>query len=155
MPTINQLSTTTPAASDQVAIYSSANGDARKASFTSVATLMQGLLTFPSTGFPQYTTQYAAPSATGFNVAVTGSGVNVWLILTPTAGYADGTITLPAVATVVDKQEILVNCTQQVTTLTFSANGASAVTGEPATLAADSFFRLRYDAATSTWYRVG
>jgi hypothetical protein len=78
----------------------------------------------------------------------------VWLILTPVAGYAAGTITLPLSTNVVNKQEILVNCTQAVTTLTINGNGAT-VTGAPTTLAANAFFRLRYDGVTGTWYRVG
>ena len=60
-----------------------------------------------------FMTQYAAPSSTGFDIAVSDLGANVHLILTPTAGFADGEITLPPVANCVDKQEILVNCTQQ------------------------------------------
>jgi hypothetical protein len=80
---------------------------------------------------------------------------NVHLILTPLAGYAAGTITLPAKATLVDKQEVLVNCTQAVTTLTIGLNGATGAVGAPTTLAANAFFRLMYDAVTSNWYRVG
>lgn len=99
--------------------------------------------------------QYASPSATGFSVAITNSSANTHLILTPTAGFATGTIVLPAIANVVDKQEILVNCTQQVVTLTVDGNGAGAVTGEPSSLGADDFFRLKYDATTDAWYRVG
>jgi len=102
-------------------------------------------------------TLYAAPSASGFTVATspTTDGDDTHLILTPTAGYAAGTITLPISTSLVDKQEVLVNCTQQVTALTVNGNGASAVTGEPTSLAADDFFRMQYDALTSTWYRIG
>jgi hypothetical protein len=53
-----------------------------------------------------------------------------------------------------DRQELLVNCTQAVTTLAVSGNGAT-VTGAPTTLAANAFFRLRFDQASSVWYRVG
>jgi hypothetical protein len=156
MPTINQLSATdTLAAGDQVPVYVASSGDARKAAMSVMLAYMQANLTFPDTGFVDYATQYASPSATGFNVAITDSSANTHLILTPTAGYATGTITLPAVANCIDKQEVLVNCTQQVTTLTVNGNGATAVTGEPAALGADDFFRLKYDLATSTWYRVG
>jgi len=103
----------------------------------------------------KFATQYASPSATGFSVSITNSSVNTHLILTPTAGYAAGTIVLPAVANCIDKQEVLVNCTQQVTALTVNGNGAVAVTGEPTSLGADDFFRLKYDLLTQTWYRVG
>jgi hypothetical protein len=99
-------------------------------------------------------TQYAAPSATGFSVAITDSSASIWLVLTPTAGFAAGTLVLPAVAKCIDKQEILVNSTQSITTLTITANG-STVTGAPATMAANAFFTLRFEAVTDTWYRVG
>lgn len=102
-----------------------------------------------------FSMQYASPSASGFSVAITNSAANTHLILTPTAGFAAGTIVLPAIANVVDKQEILVNCTQQVVSLTVDGNGAGAVTGEPSSLGADDFFRLKYDATTDAWYRVG
>lgn len=101
-----------------------------------------------------FVSQYSAPSATAFSTAITDSDQNTWLILTPVAGYADGEIVLPATANCVDGQEILVNCTQAVTTFVVDGNG-STVTGEPATLAANAYFRLRFDAVTSTWYRVG
>ncbi|MNR16702.1 hypothetical protein D3C85_1333210 [compost metagenome] len=61
---------------------------------------------------------------------------------------------LPAVANIIDKQEVLVNCTQAVTTLTINGNGAT-VTGAPTTLAANAFFRLKYDQPSTVWYRVG
>lgn len=102
-------------------------------------------------------TQYYAPSATAFSVTIapTTAGDSVHLILTPAAGYADGTIVLPAVADVVDGQEVLVNCTQSVAALVVSGNGAVAVTGEPTALSANDFFRLKYDAVLQTWYRIG
>lgn len=116
---------------------------------------IQTNIVFP-TDVTQYVTQYAAPSATGFNVAITpADDQDVHLILTPTAGYADGTITLPPALGCRDGQRVLVNCTQQVTTLVVAPNGATAVTGEPTTLGADDFFTLMFDLPTLTWYRVG
>lgn len=145
-------------AGDAVPVYDQSNGDTRKVAMSVLLAFMQANLTFTTQGFGAYITQYAAPSATGFNVTIT-DGVNddsnVHLILTPTAGFAAGTITLPAVASCVDKQEVLINCTQAVTALTVNGNGATAVTGEPSTLAANDFFRLKFDLTTSTWYRVG
>jgi hypothetical protein len=96
------------------------------------------------------TTQYAAPSSTGFTVTVTAG--NTWLLLTPTGTLAAGTIVLPSAPA--DKAEVSVNCTQIVTALTVSAGGTT-VTGAPTTLAAaNEFFTMRFDAATSAWYRV-
>ena len=151
MPTINQLSAVDSlSASDLFPIFSQANGDARKASLTLLAEFIQTLIT--STDDKR--TQYYAPQATGFSVQIDGTGQSIWLIMTPIAGLAAGTIILPLVAGVLDKQEILVNTTQLVTTLTINANGATVV-GAPTTLAANAFFRLRFDGVLKTWYRVG
>lgn len=97
------------------------------------------------------TTQYASPSATGFSVTVNYD--SAWLVLTPAAGYAAGTLVLPL--SPADKSELLVNSTQAVTALTIDGNGASGVVGAPTGLSANGFFRLRYDGQSYTWYRVG
>ena len=101
------------------------------------------------------TTQYSAPSASPATVTLTARTTDIWLVLTPTGTIAALTITLPTPGNSYDKQEISVNCTQAITALTVDGNGATAVTGEPASMSANDFFKLRYDAATSTWYRVG
>ena len=150
MATINQLAQVDSLSSaDQVPIYSAANGDARKASINQLVAFLQDQIAAQD----DKTTQYAAPSSSGFTVNVQDEG-STWLLLTPTGAFAAGTIVLPAVASVQDRQELLVNCTQAVTTLTVSGNGAT-VTGAPTTLVANSFFRLRFDQASSVWYRVG
>jgi len=151
MPQINQLTATDQVQpGDQVPIYSSSNGDARKSSLSLLKSFFQEGITAADDKI----TQYAAPSATGFSVQINNDSDSVWLVLTPTGGFAAGTLILPAVANCVDRQEILVNCTQAVTTLTINANGAT-VTGAPTALAANAFFRLRFDGVTDTWYRVG
>ena len=151
MPTINQLTAVDAVqAGDLLPIFSQANGDARKTSLTTLAAFIQTLIT--STDNKQ--TQYNAPSATGFSVQVVGTGLSIWLVLTPLAGYAAGTLVLPPVAGVLDKQEILVNSSQLITALTINANGATIV-GAPTTLVAGGFFRLRFDGVLDTWYRVG
>lgn len=141
MTTLNELTRATSVDSgDLFPIWKTSEGDSRAISLTTI----QSSLSTDS----GLTTQYAAPSATGFSVTV-GQG-NTWLILTPVAGYAAGTIVLPTPA---DKDEVLVNCTQSVTTLTVSSD--KTVTGAPTILASNAFFRLRYDAGMSVWYRVG
>lgn len=153
MATINSLSATDiVTAGDLVAVYKQSNGDARKAAMSVLLAYMQDSLTFETN---EFTKQYAAPAATGFSVAVTDGSNNIWLIMTPVAGYAAGTIVLPSTANAVDLQEILVICTQAVTALTIDGNGATDVIGEPTTLAANDYFRLKYDATTTTWYRIG
>lgn len=156
MPTINRLSAVDSVeGGDQLPIYDQGNGDARKMSLSLLLSWIQSALSFPDAGVQPFTTQRAAPSATGFSVAITDGPDNIHLILTPSAGYAAGTIVLPAVGNAIDKQEILINTTQQVTALTINGNGAVAVTGAPTSLGAEDFFRLKYDLATQTWYRVG
>ena len=155
MPTINELTATdTLVASDQVPVYVANNGDARKAAMSVLQAYMQANLTFSESGI-SYNTQYASPTATGFSIQITDASDNIHLILLPLATYAAGTIVLPAVGSLIDKQEVLVNCTQIVTTLTVDGNGAGAVAGAPTTLAANGFFRLKYDSTMDTWYRVG
>lgn len=146
MTSINKLSALdTLTGGDLLAVWATSQGDTRKASLTTLLSYLQGALSLPGA----LTTQYAAPSATGFSVTVTNG--NTWLLLTPTATFATGTIVLPSTA--VDKAEVSVNCTQIVTALTVSAGGTT-VTGEPTALAANGFFTMRFDAATSAWYRV-
>ena len=136
--------------SDGLGVFSSDNGYWGRASLST-------LLTFIQTYFasPQFTTTYSTPSATGFNVNCANTANNQWQVIAPAAGYAAGTLTLPAVAGCADGQEILVNITQAVTTFTVALNGATAALGAPTTLAANGFFRLRYQLAYTTWYRVG
>lgn len=156
MSEINKLSTTsTISAGDLIAIYSSPNGDARKTSITTLTAYMQSNLTFTSTSYQQeYTTQYASP-VTGGTVQVTDGDDNIHLIVTPAGTLSTLTIKLPALANIIDKQEVLLNCTQIVTTLTIDKNGAGAIAGGPSTLAANGFFRLKYDDGADVWYRVG
>lgn len=140
---INKLTTASAiAAGDLVAIWSQAYGAEQSASLTAISAAINSLLTVG-----QKVTQYAAPGATGFAVVITKA--ETWLVLTPLAAYAAGTITLP---TGVDRAEVLVNTTQTVTALTI--NGGT-VSGGPTTLAAGGFFRLRYDGVLAIWYRVG
>lgn len=149
---ISQLSAlNTLVSGDNIAVGSASYGDDRRAALTTLLAYMQSNLTFASI---EYDTQYAAPSATGQNIQVTDDNSNTHLIITPLAGYAAMTITLPDSTNAADKQDILVNCTQNVTTLTIDGNGASVV-GEPASITANDFFRLKYDLPGTTWYRVG
>lgn len=108
-----------------------------------------------STSRPELT-QEETPSASGFAVNLTntfeGLAYDVWLLLRPAAGYAAGTVVLPAKAGLVDQQTVSVTCTQAVAALTVDGNGAAAVVGAPAALTANSTFRLRYSQATDTWY---
>ena len=148
MPTINQLTATdTVTASDLIPIWSSTDGDARKASANTLKTYLTGGVSIND----GLITQTASPAATGFNVSVPTAGT--WLIITPVAAYATGTITLPFYDDVEGGQIVLVNCSQAVTALTVNGNGATVINPPPA-LAANSRFTMRYEADSSVWYRV-
>ena len=151
MTTINQLSALdSVSGGDQVPVFSTNNGDTRRVP----ASVLKEFCQDGITANDDKITQYSSPSATGFSVQVNNASSSVFLLLTPTGGFAAGTLVLPVQANCIDRQEILVFCTQSVATLTINGNG-STVLGAPTTLAANGFFRLRFDNVNKVWYRVG
>ena len=150
MATINQLSQMAQVSgADLLPVYSSTNGDARKLSVSALLTYFQ--TTFAA---PTMATNVYVPS-TGFSIAVpTPVAQQQWIILQPVATLATGTITLPLNTTTPDGTEVLVSTTQQITAFTLSLNGASAAYGDPTTLAAEDFFRMRFVQSTNSWYRI-
>jgi hypothetical protein len=149
---INQLSTSdTLTAGDLVPIWRANNSDTRKTSLTTLQAFMQANLTF-SAG--QFVVQYAAPAATSFTVTLLSNTNNQWLILTPLAAYAAGTITFPLLSTVTDNQEIIIFSTQAVTTLTLSGNGATIV-GAPTGISQNGALRFKFNSLATTWYVIG
>jgi hypothetical protein len=77
-----------------------------------------------------------------------------WLILQPAGTLASGTVTPPLNTQTPDGTELLITSTKQITAFTFALNGAAAAYGVPTTLSAEDFFRVRYYAATNSWYRI-
>jgi len=144
MTTINRLSSVDALqASDNFPLYDSSNGDARKVSLSVLSDYVNG------EGADTKTTQTASPSATGFAVVVTSG--NTYLLLTPVDAYASGTIQFPVA---IDKQEVTVYCSKQLSSLSVTGTSVS-FAGAPESLAAGSFFTMRFDDASDTWYRVG
>jgi len=155
MTDINQLSTAdTLTAGDLLPIWRTNNSDTRKTSLTALTTYMQSALTFASAGQSQFVVQYAAPVATGFTVTLVSTSDNQWLIMSPLATYATGTITFPPVADLADNQEILIYSTQIVTALTINGNGAT-IAASPGFITAGGSLRFKYNALASSWYRIG
>jgi len=140
-----------PQLSDLCMIWDTENSQWVVSSLTQVFTLFQESF---SQGIVEPDSQYAAPAATGFTVAVTDNNNDTHLILAPASTLAAGTITLPAVGSLRDKQLFICSCSQQVTALTIDGNGASAVNGGPTGLGADDFFTLKYDLTLNTWNRI-
>lgn len=154
MTDINKLSSEDQlSVGDQIPIWSAGSSDTRRVSLSALVAFMVAQIAATS-GFR---TQYAAPIASAFSVTIAPpvNGTPTFLLLTPIGALLDGAIILPLVANCVDGQEVLVACTQPITALTISGNGATGVNGAPTTLAANSFFRLRFDVIAKSWYRVG
>ncbi len=151
MTTVNELSkANTISAGDLLPVWVGSETDVRRVSITVMARLLKQLMGIPDS--ISFNTQYVAPSE-NFSLTLTSNGINIWLIMTPTVAIAEGTMILPAVSTCLHDQEIIVNCTQQITLFTIDGNGSNIV-GMPTTLNADDSFRLRFDSVTKTWYRI-
>jgi hypothetical protein len=154
MSSIDKLaSVTTLALADFVALFSQSAGNDVRATLATLIAFVQSQLTAAG----DFITQYAAPNASAFNIAIAPPtpGADVFLILTPTGGFAAGTVTLPAQATCVDGQEVLCSCTQLLTALTIAGNGSVVNNPPTAFTAAVPFFNLRFDGVAKAWYRVG
>ncbi|WPE80193.1 transcriptional regulator [Acinetobacter baumannii] len=89
-----------------------------------------------------------------FSLPVENHPEGTYLLLNPASGITNGTLVLPVNSDVLDQQQILLSCSQQITNLTINGNGA-AVTGAPNAISAEAFFKLQYDKLSGTWYRVG
>ena len=149
MATINQLSTlNTLQTSDKLIVYSSDNGDARKAS-------LSALMAFVESSFasPEFTTVINAPTSSGFSIQMDSQTTSVWMIINPTGTFAAGTLVLPPTADCFDGQEIIVTCTQVVTAFTINGNGSTLI-GTPTSMGAGGFFAIRFNALQSSWYCI-
>lgn len=150
---IERLNQGTPTVASQIPYYDPDNGRDARMSVTDLANLLAGQQS--GTGFVK---QFAAPNASAYTINVNPAvqGSPTWLIVTPLGAYAAMSIVLPVG---VDGQEVLVNCTQAVTALTVTGAlvgiAAQPVNGAPTTLAANGFFRLRFESVSGSWYRVG
>ena len=150
MPTINQLPVLSQLSSgDQLPVYNTTNGDARRVS-------INALLQYFQTAFaaPTVATNVYVPT-TGFSITVpTPVAEQQWMLIQPAGTLATGTITLPLNTGVPDGTEVLITTTQEITALTISLNGATAVFGSPSTLRAGAAVRLRFYQATNSWYSI-
>lgn len=153
MPTIDQLSQASSIGdADELALFSKANGDTRKVTAPQLADyLLQAI-----EGAPDETIYSLTTDGNSFTVAVLPAtpGGSAWAIITLSIPAPAGTIFLPGIDDRAHGQEVLVTCTQAVAALTINGSGA-AVAGAPASLAANGFFRMRFDSISSTWYRIG
>jgi len=97
--------------------------------------------------------QHFNPNA-DFTLNIENHEVGTYLILNPSVSIATGSIKLPERYGVTDGQVVLVTCSQQVNNFSVDGNNALVI-GAPNALAANGFFKLKYDKLSNTWYRVG
>ncbi|QIC70760.1 hypothetical protein [Acinetobacter indicus] len=89
-----------------------------------------------------------------FTLNIDNHEVGTYLVLNPSTSITTGSIKLPERYEVTDGQVVLVACSQQVTNFSVDGNNALVI-GAPNALAANGFFKLKYDKLSNTWYRVG
>lgn len=97
--------------------------------------------------------QHFNPNA-DFTLDIENHEVGTYLILNPSVSITTGSIKLPERYSVNDGQVLLVACAQQVNNFSVDGNNALVI-GAPNALAANGFFKLKYDKLSNTWYRVG
>jgi hypothetical protein len=134
---------------DQFAVYSPNTGDARRLPVSALLSYFQQ--TFAA---PTLATNIYVPG-TGFNIAMPAPvSQQQWVLLQPAGTLATGTVTLPLNTATPDGTEVLITTTQQITGFTLAPNNATALYGDPTTLAAEDFFRMRFVQTTNSWYRI-
>ena len=138
--------------SDSVVIWSANNQDYRGAPVELLIEKIKEDLP-QHVDYPRMHIQHFNPT-TNFTLDIENSEVGTYLILNPVSGLSTGSIKLPERYSVQDAQELAVTCSQQITSFTINGNGALVV-GAPNALAANGFFKLKYDKLSNTWYRVG
>ena len=150
MPYINQLPLlSSPNSGDQIPVYTPNNGDARRLPLSALLTYFQQQFASPTLATNIYT------PTTGFSIGVpTPVSQQQWVLLQPAGTLASGTLTLPLNTITPDGTEVLITTSQQITAFTLGANGAANLYGDPTTLAAEDFFRMRFVQAMNSWYRI-
>lgn len=134
---------------DQLAVYAPNTGDARRLPMSALLAYFQQQFAAPTVATNLYT------PGTGFNIALpTPVAQAQWAVIQPAGTLASGTVTLPLNTLTPDGTEVLITTTQQITAFTLALNGAAAGFGDPTTLAAEDFFRMRFYQATNSWYRI-
>lgn len=103
--------------------------------------------------YPPINIQHFNPNA-DFTLNIENHEVGTYLILNPSVSITTGSIKMPERYDVADGQVLLVACAQQVDNFSVDGNNALVI-GAPNALAANGFFKLKYDKLSNTWYRVG
>lgn len=136
---------------DSVVIWSGDNGDFRGVPIDLLIEKIQESI--KKVDYPPIHIQHFNPSA-NFTLDIENHEFGTYLILNPSTSITTGSIKLPERYEVTDGQVLLVACAQQVDNFSVDGNNALVI-GAPNALAANGFFKLKYDKLSNTWYRVG
>lgn len=136
---------------DSVVVWSANNQDYRGAPVDLLIKKIQESI--KKVDYPPINIQRFNPNA-DFTLAIENHEVGTYLILNPSVSIVTGSIKLPERYSVTDGQVLLVACAQQVNNFSVDGNNALVI-GAPNALAANGFFKLKYDKLSNTWYRVG
>lgn len=149
MTRLNELTSATAlSGGDKFPVFSQAEGETLASSLSLLLAFLQDSLNFSG---PVETLRNFTP-ATGATVAVNiGDQRDLWIALAPAGTLAALTIDITGAPQ--SMQEIAVSSSAAVTALTVTAD--QPVQGDPASMVANGFFRLKYDGVNSIWRRVG
>lgn len=136
---------------DSVVIWSANNQDYRGVPVDLLIDKIQESI--KKVDYPPINIQHFNPNA-DFTLEIENHEVGTYLILNPSVSITTGSIKLPERYTVTDGQVLLVACAQRVNNFSVDGNNAIVI-GAPNALAANGFFKLKYDKLSNTWYRVG
>ncbi|WP_180116450.1 hypothetical protein [Acinetobacter sp. YH12140] len=137
--------------SDSVVIWSANNQDYRGVPIDLLIEKIQESI--KKADYPPIHIQHFNPNA-NFTLNIENHEVGTYLILNPSVSITTGSIKMPERYDVADGQVLLVACAQQVDNFSVDGNNALVI-GAPNALAANGFFKLKYDKLSNTWYRVG
>jgi hypothetical protein len=150
MPQINQLPTRTPVAGDTIPFYSSNNGDASKASFTAISTLMSSLIGV--SGGASSVTQYKAMTSDA-SATINSNTANTWLVVTPDTSGWILTLTIPDVADATDMMQITISTSNSVRVILVIGDATFYGTYD-GTIPENSTFVIKYDAPSMSWHII-
>jgi hypothetical protein len=156
MTTINRLSTAeTVATNDLIALFSTQNGDARKASISALANAIIPLIPAPVTpAVPIERKILEIPTVNNFTINLPTTTDNIWLKLDNTLpGVFSGTINVPPVPGAIDGQVVNISTKTALDNVTILAPGSNAP-NVPSNFIFYQFLTLRYDALNNFWYRT-
>lgn len=136
---------------DSVVIWSANNQDYRGVPVDLLIEKIQESI--KKVDYPPIHIQHFNPNA-DFTLDIENHEVGTYLILNPSVSITTGSIKLPERYDVTDGQVLLAACSQQVDNFSVDGNNALVI-GAPNALAANGFFKLKYDKLSNTWYRVG